>query len=216
MNQYLKQAYLWGSQQATQDFQKTSSQAWGEGSRLGDILAPALSSLPVVGPPLAGYASGKTTPLSPGPVGAMTTAGGSFGQAAGGLGGAALGTALGGLGGHLAEKYDLIEGATPGRGAALGALLGGTLGTMGGGAYGAHKGRHATEEAAKQEISEDALESVQRQQNRAQENQAALEAIQRSRQMGQQELLQQLIQRGYLRQPQQPAARPETPRYPEM
>lgn len=193
MNPQRQIAYNLGAQNALAVFQKHAAEErlpWGEGSQAGDVLTPALGSIPLFGAPLAGLVSGKTTPLSPGGVGAMTTAGSATGQAAGGLGGAALGAGLGSLAGLLAQKYKPEWELGPGRAAGIGALLGGGIGTMAGGAYGAHRGRQVTEEAAKREVTEEMMERLQRQENRAAQNEAALQAILQARTMGRREGLQ--------------------------
>jgi hypothetical protein len=200
MNKYLQQARNLGAHRAQQHFQEIEKAAadaadenqWGEGSRAGDILSPILGGLPLVGAPLAGYASGKTTPLSPGGVGAMTTAGSALGQAVGGLGGAGLGAGLGAGGAALANWLKPELQLDPKRAAILGALLGGGAGLVGGGMYGAHKGRQATEEAAKQEVMGDVIEQIQQRQRQAAENRAAMAAIREARQMGQMETLRRL------------------------
>lgn len=200
MNKHLHQARNLGALQAQRRFQEIEKVAadaadgnqWGEGSRAGDILSPILGGLPLVGAPLAGYASGKTTPLSPGGVGAMTTAGSALGQAVGGLGGAGLGAGLGAGGAALANWLKPELQLDPKRAAILGALLGGGAGLIGGGAYGAHKGRQVTEEAAKREVMGDVMEQIQERQQRAAENQAAMQAMREARQMGRMETLRRL------------------------
>jgi len=178
-----KTAYELGKQAAAEQF--------GEGSTFGDIMAPALGAIPIMGAPLAGYASGKTTPLSPGGVGAMTTAGTAAGQAAGGLGGAAVGAGLGALGNYLAKQYKPEWAMDYGKATGLGAALGGGLGMAAGGAYGAHQGRQVTEEAAKQET----MEALMEQQQDQSERMATMEAIQQARIMGRQRGQQALMQR---------------------
>jgi len=193
MPSHLHRAYSLGAQLAVTTFQKHAAEgeanpnAWGEGSSAGDVLTPMLGALPLVGAPLAGLVSGNTTPLSPGGVGAMTTAGSAAGQAAGGVGGAAVGAGLGGLAGLLAQEYKPEWGLDPARGAGYGAAIGGGLGLLTGGAYGAHKGRQVTEEAAKNEVSEELMDRLRAQENRAAQNEAALQAIMRARTLGRNE-----------------------------
>jgi hypothetical protein len=200
MNRHLQQARNLGIKFAQSHFQEIEKIAveaaeneWGEGSRAGDILTPILGGLPLVGAPLAGYASGKTTPLSPGGVGAMTTAGSALGQAIGGLGGAGLGAGLGAGGAYLANLIKPELQLDPKRAAMLGALLGGGAGVVGGGMYGAHRGRQTTEEAAKREIMGDVVSQIQQRQRRAAENRAAMAAIRQSRQMGRAESQRQFM-----------------------
>lgn len=201
MHKYLQQARHLGAQEAYLHFQEIEKIAadeannqWGEGSSLGDVLTPILGGLPLVGAPLAGYASGKTTPISPGGVGAMTTAGTAAGQAIGGLGGAGLGAGLGAGGAYLANLIKPELELDPKRTALLGALIGGGAGLVGGGMYGAHKGRQTTEEAAKREVMGDVIEQIQQRQQRAAENRAAVAAMRQARQMGRLETLRRLQQ----------------------
>jgi len=129
--------------------------AWGEGGTLGDIGTAAAGAVPVAGPALAGIVSGKTTPISPEGVQALTTERGLQQSLVGGGIGAAGGAGLGALLGLLRKQYGIGPDITPGQGAGYGAAIGGGLGLMAGGAHGALRGRHEAEHAASQDVEQE-------------------------------------------------------------
>ena len=176
MNAMLKQAYDLGVLEARAAFEKRAAE--------GDALTSILGALPLAGAPLAGYASGKTTPWEPKEVAARTGSKAALGQTLGGLGGAALGAGLGGGGVALAKHLGADIDMEPGRAAMLGALLGGGLGMAGGGAYGAYKGRQEAKETASGERLEDLMEARQEEVAKQQRNQRILKALMQSHQMG--------------------------------
>lgn len=190
---HLRTAYKLGVAHAQALFEKRAAETKDEefeylpgeeGSDAGDVATALTGAIPLIGSPLSGVVSGQTTPISPGGVGAMTSAGSAAGQALGGLGGAALGAGLGGLGGWLAQKYKPEWQVNPQQGALLGGLVGGGAGLLGGGAYGAHRAREETEQAAAEAQREEIAEQIVARLQQAQRNRDVLQAISQAHAMG--------------------------------
>lgn len=184
MSSQLKYAYDLGVLRAREVFEKQSAE---------DILTSALGALPLIGPPLAGYAASRNTPFEPKEVAARTGAKSGLGQALGAVGGGALGAGLGAGGAALYNKlrdkglWDSLTGSGDlniGRSAGLGAGLGALLGGGAGGAYGAQKGKEEATNVAAGERFEDLMENRQEEIAKQMRNQRILRALTQAYQMG--------------------------------